>query len=102
MEAPRQVFQTNVLSYHFCSGSRLLTLVVMVSGVDRAKRALVTLLRQLAAVYAVSLAVTRDSADSAVRTAFRKLSRKTHPDHGGRGEREGAPKSSDKLFKPAR
>ncbi len=50
----------------------------MVSEVDRAKRALVTLLRRLASLYAVTLDLTRDSLDADVRTAYRKVSRKTH------------------------
>ena len=56
----------------------------MVSELDRAKRALVTLLRRLASQYAVTLDLTRDSLDADVRTAYRKVSRKTHPDRGGR------------------
>ena len=55
----------------------------MVSAIDRAKRALVALLKRLAAVYVVELSLTRDSADAAVRTGYCKLSRKSHPDHGG-------------------
>ena len=55
----------------------------MVSAVDSAKRALVSLIKRLAALYAVSLSLLRESPDSAVRTSYRKLSRKTHPDHGG-------------------
>ena len=55
----------------------------MVSSIDRAKRALVALLKRLAVVYLVELNLTRDSADAAVRTGHRKLSRKSHPDHGG-------------------
>ena len=43
------------------------TSVVMVSALDRTKRALVTLLRQLAVVYSVSLSLTRDSAFDASR-----------------------------------
>ena len=55
----------------------------MVSAVDRAKRALVSVLRQLAALYSVVLDLTRESADSAIKTAYRKVSRKAHPDRGG-------------------
>ena len=55
----------------------------MVSAVDRARRALVSVLRQLAALYAVVLDLARESADSAVKTAYRKVSRKAHPDRGG-------------------
>ena len=55
----------------------------MVSALDLAKRALVTLLKSLAVVYNVSVSVTRDASDKDVRTAYRKVSRKAHPDHGG-------------------
>jgi len=56
----------------------------MVAELDRAKRALVTLLRRLASQYAVTLDLTRDSLDADVHTAYRKVSGKTHPDRGGR------------------
>ena len=52
----------------------------MVSAVDQAKRALVALLRTLAAAYACAVRVTRDSEDAEVRTAYRAVSRKVHPD----------------------
>ena len=52
----------------------------MVSAVDQAKRALVALLRTLAAAYACAVRVTRDSADAEIRTAYRAVSRKVHPD----------------------
>ena len=55
----------------------------MVNAVDMAKRALVKLLKELAVLYSLTLGVTRDSPDPAVRTAYRKVSVKTHPDHGG-------------------
>ena len=54
----------------------------MVSAVDQAKRALVSLLKLLAAAYSCVLEVTRDSSDQEVKTAYRKLSKKTHPDRG--------------------
>ena len=56
----------------------------MVSDVDLAGRALVTLLRQLAVAYSVVLTLSRDSpnAEAEVKTAYRKLLRKTYPDHG--------------------
>jgi len=62
----------------------------MVSAIDAAKRALVSLLKSLAAVYGVALALTRDSADSHARTAYRQVSRKAHPDHGGTKEEQTA------------
>ena len=52
----------------------------MVSAVDQAKRALVALLRTLAAAYACAVRVARDSEDAEVRTAYRAVSRKVHPD----------------------
>ena len=52
----------------------------MVSALDQAKRALVALLRTLAAAYACAVPVTRDSADAEVASAYRKVSRKVHPD----------------------
>ena len=54
-----------------------------VSARDRARRALVSVLQQLAALYSVILDVTRESPDSAIKTAYRKVSRKAHPDRGG-------------------
>ncbi len=55
----------------------------MVSVVDRCKRALITLMHSLAALYGARVNVTRDSPDKAVKTAYRTLSRKVHPDRGG-------------------
>ena len=61
----------------------------MVSGLDLAKRALVSLMKRFALLYAVDLDLTRESPDAAVRTGYRKLSVKTHPDRGGaKRERE--------------
>ena len=58
----------------------------MVSDRDRYKRALVTLLRTLAALYGCALGVTRESADAEVRKAYRVVSTKVHPDKGGNAE----------------
>ena len=58
-------------------------LVSMASAVDLAKRALVSLLRALAIVYGISVEVSRDSDDAAVRRAFKSVCRKAHPDKGG-------------------
>ena len=55
----------------------------MVSAIDKSKRILVTLVRTLAAVYGIAVAVTRDSLDAGVRKAYRTISKKAHPDHGG-------------------
>ena len=56
----------------------------MVSAIDAAKRVLVTLMRTLAGVYGVAFSLNRVSVDADIRSAYRKLSRKTHPDHGGK------------------
>ena len=58
----------------------------MVSAIDRARRALVALLQSLAKFYGVVLVLTRDSSDTQIRTAVRKVSLKAHPDRGGREE----------------
>ena len=60
----------------------------MVSAIDRAKRALVVLLKHLATVYGVTVSVTRDSADKDIRRAYRQVSRRAHPD-----------RNQDTLFK---
>ena len=58
----------------------------MVSAIDRAKRALVTLVKQMAALYRVTINIDRDSDDVAFQSAYRKVSMKSHPDKGGREE----------------
>ena len=58
----------------------------MVSASDRAKRALVTLIRDLAGVYGVTLDITRHCRDDALRKAYKKLLLKVHPDKGGQAE----------------
>ncbi len=60
----------------------------MASAIDLAKRALVTLLKTLAAAYGTVLSLTRDFPDATVRSAYRKVSRKAHPDHGGDPEHQ--------------
>ena len=55
----------------------------MPSAVDLAKRELVKVLRELAEKYGVVLTLTRDSANKDVEKAFRKVSRRVHPDKGG-------------------
>ena len=55
----------------------------MVSAIDLAKRALVTLLKTLAPAYGVTISVTQESSDKEVRAACRKVSGETHPDRGG-------------------
>ena len=56
---------------------------VMVSSLDRAKRALVALLKALATAYNVALTLTRESCDADVSRAYRQISRKIHPDRVG-------------------
>ena len=56
----------------------------MVSAIDRAKRLLVCLLKSSATTYGVVLQLSRDAADADVTSAFRKVSRKAHPDQGGK------------------
>ena len=60
----------------------------MVSAIDRAKRALVVLLKHLAIIYGVNVSITRDAADKDVRRAYRQVSRRAHPDHGGNEEHQ--------------
>lgn len=56
----------------------------MVCGpVQAAKRALVSVICALAAVYGVGVACRRDSPDDVVLKDFRRLALKTHPDRGG-------------------
>eukprot|EP00438_Fugacium_kawagutii_P013006 Skav209217 [mRNA] locus=scaffold603:13551:14422:+ [translate_table: standard] len=59
---------------------------MVVSAVQAAKRALVTLLLTLAKLYAVSLTITRDADNDLVEAAFRKVVKRTHPDKGGKLE----------------
>ena len=54
----------------------------MVSALDLAKRALVTVLRAVALCYNVPVQVTRESGDAALASAYRAVSRKAHPDRG--------------------
>ena len=48
---------------------------------QRAKRALVSLLLALAGAYGVPLTLTRDSPDTDVKKAWRRVSAKVHPDN---------------------
>ena len=50
------------------------------------KRALVTLLLELARVYGLTLNLNRDSQDDAVKTGFRKVMLRAHPDKAGGSE----------------
>ena len=55
---------------------------MVASVVQQTKRALVVLLRALAAVYGVQVTVNRDSPDKEVVVACRRVALKAHPDHG--------------------
>ena len=57
-----------------------------VSAVQHTKRALVSLMKALAARYGVVLHISRDSPDAEVRSAYRRTSRTVHPDRSGDGE----------------
>ena len=46
------------------------------------------LLKQLAVIYHVALSLDRDADDKRIRTAYRKVSAKAHPDHGGDTEHQ--------------
>jgi hypothetical protein len=70
----------NLISFSFC-GPR--THAMVVSAAQRAKRALVVLLRSIAAIYNVAVALTRDSTDAAALSAFRRVALRAHPDRGG-------------------
>ena len=58
----------------------------MPSLLESAKRALVALLRTLGAAYGCPVAVTRDSPEKEVHSAFRSVARKVHPDKEGGNE----------------
>ena len=60
----------------------------MVSALDRAKRALVAVIRALVTTYGCNIHVTRDSSDAELTKAYRKLSLKVHPDRGGDEEHQ--------------
>ena len=42
-----------------------------------------TLVKAIAVIYGLAAGLTRESTDVQVRAAFRKVSRKAHPDRGG-------------------
>ena len=68
---------------HFSKGSVAETAGAMALTVkQRAKRALVSLLLALAGAYGVPLTLTRDSPDTDVKKAWRRVSAKVHPDKG--------------------
>ena len=73
----------------------------MVSAIDAAKRVLVSLLKTLAAAYGLTIGLARESSDTDVRSAYRKLSRKTHPDRGGKAEDQVALNSAFSAWEDA-
>ena len=70
----------------------------MVSSLDRAKRALVALLKALATAYNAALTLTRESCDADVSRAYRQISRKVHPD---RVEEEEEPRRGGEETTPS-
>ena len=73
----------------------------MVSAIGLAKRAFVIVLKSLAASYGLDLGLTRDSPDNAIRNAYRKVSRKVHPDQGGDEEQQKALNSARDAWEEA-
>ena len=73
----------------------------MVSDIDTAKRALVTLLKSLAGIYHLVVGLTRDSTDTQACTAYKKVSRKTDPAHGGTDEHHKALNAARDLWEEA-
>ena len=54
-----------------------------ISAALRAKRALVSILLQLASFYGLDLDLVRESDDDTVLRAYRRVAKKAHPDKGG-------------------
>ena len=69
------------------------------SQVQTAKRLLVAALKSLARTYGVRVDLTNTSPDRAVRSAYRRVYLRAHPDKGGSGRRE---KSALPVLKIAR
>ena len=55
----------------------------MPSVVELAKRALAAALKSVARTYDVRVDLNQDSTDAAVRSAYRRVFRRAHPDKGG-------------------
>lgn len=64
----------------------LLHSVAMVSAVQLAKRALVSILLSLAQQYGLDLTLRREDSDALLLSAFRKVVKRVHPDKGCRVE----------------
>ena len=62
----------------------------MVSNLETAKRVLVTLLKSLVGIYSVVLGLTRESTNTQVKAAYKKVSLKAHPDQGGEAKHQAA------------
>ena len=73
----------------------------MPSAIDLAKRSLVGLLKRLALFYAVVVQLNRDSSEADVRTAYRKVSLKAHPDRRGRVEDQKALNAANDAWQDA-
>ena len=72
-----------------------------VGPVQAAKRAFVRVLLALAVVYNVRLLITRDSSDTDVVKAYKKLSLKAHPDKGGKVEDQQALQEAKQAWEKA-
>ena len=57
------------------------------SGIEKAKRALVAALKSVARIYGVRVDLTTEAPDTAVRSAYRRVYLRAHPDKGGSVER---------------
>ena len=57
-----------------------------VSAVQQAKRAFVAVINALAGRHGLEVHVSRDSPDADLRSAYRQLSLRVHPDRSGNGE----------------
>ena len=73
----------------------------MVSAMDKAKRVLVTLLRSLAGIYGVVVGLTRESTEVEVKAAYKKVSRRAHPDRGGTPEHQTALNAARDVWEEA-
>ena len=73
----------------------------MVSNIDTAKRAFVTLLKSIAVIYGLVAGLTRESTDIQVRAAYKKVSRKAHPDKGGAEEHSKALNAARDVWEEA-
>ena len=75
---------------------------MIVSILDRATRALMTLPNRLPALYNLGLGVTHDSSDVDGRGAYKKLCRKCHSDRGGSVEHQQADNAAHDAWQEAK